>query len=152
VVILLSAAGMAAFLYSSLFTLAMCISVFVMHRLYLASTKRKWKRSFAWARFRSDLAYPLIVGITLPSIVTGPAWLSKEAVEVAGQQRVVSVIKETGEYLIYLDTTSNKVVRAEPAEVTKRAFCGSNQFDNLASLMQHLGSGPTYPACPKIEH
>ncbi|UKA49264.1 hypothetical protein LFT48_17785 [Arthrobacter sp. FW305-123] len=147
VVLLLSAALMAAVFYSSLLTLLMCTSVFLMHRIYLRSIKKKWKRNADWLKFRAELAHPLLVGITLPGIVFGPPWLAQESAEIGGASRVVSVVKETDEYLLYLDRDSRKVVYAKPSDLGQRSFCGGTFPANLQAVTQIL-NGPIYPACP----
>jgi hypothetical protein len=144
-------AGLAAVFYSSLVTLALCILTLLLHGLYILSQKKNWKKSFAWARFRPDWALQLVVSLSIPAIIISPSWIAAESAEIGGQQRVISVVKETGEYLFYLDKASNRVIYAKPSDLSKRAFCGSNEVYTVFSLMQYVASGPTYPRCPKVD-
>lgn len=145
-------AGLAAVIYSSLITLALSIITLLLHGLYILGQKKNWKRSFRWARFRPDLAQQLVVSLSLPAIILSPSWIATETAEVSGKQQVISVVKETGEYLLYLDKTSNRVIYAKPGDLSERAYCGSNDLYTVFSLVQYMASGPTYPRCPKVEN
>lgn len=150
-VIFLTIVGLAAVLFSSIITLAFGLMLLVLHLLYRFSLKRNWKRSFKWARYRPDLGQLFFVSLTIPGILTSPSWIASEAAEIGGHQRVISVVKETGEYVLYLDQASDRVIHATPSDLSKREYCGSHDLFTVLSSVKYIVSGATYPPCPKVE-
>lgn len=129
-------------------TLLTCFLVYALHGLHLLSHKKKWRLKFAKVLTPNTL-YQLLCAVFVASLVITPSWLASETVDIDGNQRVISVIKETDEFLYYLDATSSRVMYAKPTEITKRAFCGSGDTETLASLVDKLAGGQTYPSCPR---
>lgn len=149
--LLIIAVGLAitiAVIISSILTLIASFAVLMGHMLYLVSQKMNWKLHFKWAQFKPKIIQQLISSIFIVSVMISPSWLPNESAIIGNQQRVVSVIKQTDEFLYYLDTATNRVMYSKPADVTQRAFCGSGDIETLASLIRKMFMGQTYPNCP----
>jgi hypothetical protein len=142
---------LAAVFYSSLLGLGTCMVMFVLHRIHLRSHKKNWKRKANWARFDPELARQVMVSLIITAVAWGPSWLARETATIKEEQHVISVIKETDEFLYYLDRKSNRVVYARPSDISQRALCGTGDYDTVNALIQLITSGPTYPTCPNTK-
>ncbi len=104
-----------------------------------------------WRRLRIGKAltlqtYPFFIGSAFfTAIVLGPAWLPSQTAIVQGKPVLISVVKETDEFLYYLDHKTSRIIYAKPGDVTERSFCSSTSFSGMepiASLVQrHVRAG-----------
>lgn len=138
-----------AVLYSSVIVLMVCMLMLVFHLIHLVSHKKNWKRKVEWGWFNPEMARVLVVSIMLTSVIWGPSWLARETVLIAEEHRVISVIKETEDVLYYLDLETNRLVYAKPADLSHRAYCTMGEYDTVASVVQLVMAGSTYPSCPR---
>lgn len=141
----------AAVYFSWTYTLLLCMAVFALHGLYVFGQRKKWKLRLAWARFSADRAAKLTSTITLIAVAFGPSWLAWETSVIGNEEKVLSAIKETDEYIYYLDRKTNRVVYAKPSDLTQRTFCNLGEADTVASFIKSTTEGRVYPQCPEIE-
>lgn len=149
--LLIIAVGLAmliALCLSSMATLLTCALVFLLHGFHVVSHKKNWRLKIRKILTANTLQQ-LLCAVFLGALVLSPSWLPREEATISGRPAVVSVIKETDEYVYYLETVSGKVMYAKPADLAERKFCGSGDKDTVASLIGLLSRGNTYPICPK---